>query len=458
MSDLLRQALADSKKLKEAARKSVEKVILEKYNREVRESIDKLLESSPVYEQEDPEEEMPDMQMDPSMGMDPTEADPFVSEPMDMGGEEKAPVQVEYLDDVPHAASGGEKMCQCPEKGLDTCQCPTDDKEIVIYLDDLMGQPEEPYGMDGLGVDTFHDQMAMDIAPEAPTEEEDGDSDYALEEDHSQFVDGYEELPYDYHEPGRERPDSDEDIYKEILGLFERTYFEQDSEKNGWSTSNSPEIDFQYDRKAIKNNLDDEPPAPEEERQKQGDDLASFLSKNSKFISEIVDSVLSEELGKLEENYRKKYVLLNNELTRYKEVVEKLQKNFQQVNEANAKLNFENSKLFYINEVYESNFLNGRQKSSVVSKIAEAKNPRDARLIYETVCGKADSAGIITEQRTNQTVPNRTEIKDVVESRKGMPAFIKESKQIKQNKQESQLEFFRERNQRLIGANKRRKQ
>lgn len=88
MSTLLEEAIVDAKALKEAAMKTAEKSIIEKYSDEVRKGIDAILEAE--------------------VGMDNAgSANP--------------------IDNIPLAATGGENTCMCPEE----------DEEIEINLSDL---------------------------------------------------------------------------------------------------------------------------------------------------------------------------------------------------------------------------------------------------------------------------------------------------------------------------------
>jgi len=88
MSTLLEEAIIDAKALKEAAMKTAEKSIIEKYSDEVRKGIDAILEA--------------EMDMDNVGSTNP-------------------------IDEIPLAATGGENTCACPEE----------DEEIEINLSDL---------------------------------------------------------------------------------------------------------------------------------------------------------------------------------------------------------------------------------------------------------------------------------------------------------------------------------
>ena len=116
MSSMLEQAIIDAEALREAALKNAESAIIDKYSDELKEVVNGLLE-----EQVDPE----------MMGM-PGE-DPMMAAP-ELGG---APVGGNPLDQsmetqVPLAATGGDKLCPCPD----------DEQVVVIDLDQLMASQE----------------------------------------------------------------------------------------------------------------------------------------------------------------------------------------------------------------------------------------------------------------------------------------------------------------------------
>jgi len=88
MSTLLEEAIVDAKALREAAMKTAEKSIIEKYSDEVKKGIDAILEA--------------EIDMDNATSVNP-------------------------IDDMPLAATAGENTCACPEE----------DEEIEINLSDL---------------------------------------------------------------------------------------------------------------------------------------------------------------------------------------------------------------------------------------------------------------------------------------------------------------------------------
>jgi len=129
MPTLLEQAIIDAQELRNAALKNAETAILEKYNNEVKNVVESLLEQ---------EEEELDLGMD----MEP--------EPEGEMGEPS------------FAAAEGEKMCPCP-----------DDEEVMSFsLDDLKAMAPELEGTPGMGEPEEQEDLMMDLDMGAEDDEE----------------------------------------------------------------------------------------------------------------------------------------------------------------------------------------------------------------------------------------------------------------------------------------------
>ena len=153
MSNMLEQAIVDAEALREAALKSAEASVLEKYSVQIKEAVETLLEQ--------PEDEFG----------------------LDMSGEEPE----EELEDVPPASTAGAKLCPCPD----------DEEEVEISLDDLLKQIEAG---DEMGPEVDREAAAIELTGMAPPEEEEG---MPLEEDielsDESLADIVEQLTVDIH-------------------------------------------------------------------------------------------------------------------------------------------------------------------------------------------------------------------------------------------------------------------
>lgn len=178
MSSLLEEAIVDASALKEAALKSAEDAILEKYSAEIKSAVDGLLAEAPEDEfgEELPDEGLPG---------------------------EPGEVPEEELPDAPMAATDGEKLCACPEEG----------EEYSVNFDmlsSMIAQEEESAGPG--------EPSATQIDRETGIMGEVDDEDLQIDED---FVAALlEELEFD-HTPQKSgwsnRPDSDLDVAEEEI-------------------------------------------------------------------------------------------------------------------------------------------------------------------------------------------------------------------------------------------------
>ena len=111
MPTLLEQAIIDAQELRDAALRNAETTILEKYNAEVRNMVESLLD-----EQEEDEMGMGD-EMEPEM-------------PGDEGPVDGVADQLEF------GAAAGQPMCPCPD----------DEVTMTLNLDDLRAMSDELEG------------------------------------------------------------------------------------------------------------------------------------------------------------------------------------------------------------------------------------------------------------------------------------------------------------------------
>ena len=139
MSSMLEQAIIDATALKEAALKSAEEQIIEKYSSEVKEAVSAMLEEEDLVEAE---EEL-------ALEEDAIEEQEAVS-----------------VEEIPAAAASGEKMCPCPEE----------EEIIKIDLDAFVDKAEDLADQD---IEQGSEEaLAADIAAD---EEEGEEEELALE-------------------------------------------------------------------------------------------------------------------------------------------------------------------------------------------------------------------------------------------------------------------------------------
>ena len=139
MSKMLEQAIIDAEALREAALKSAEQSIIEKYSEEVKTAIDQLLEQ--------PEDEISGLDFEDAAG-DASEG------------------PTDEFPDVPRADTDGDDMCPCPDEG----------EEIVIDLMKIAQELEDEM--------TDREDIVSDVEDELQdADQEEEEDEMALQED-----------------------------------------------------------------------------------------------------------------------------------------------------------------------------------------------------------------------------------------------------------------------------------
>jgi len=194
MPTLLEQAIIDAQELRDAALRNAETTILEKYNAEVRNMVESLLD-----EQE--EDEM-GMDMEPEM-------------PGDEGPIDGVADQLEF------GATAGQPMCPCPD----------DEVVMTLNLDDLRMMSDELEGTEAMGEPMDQEELAVDLGA-APEEEEEEVDLTALAEslDEEMEVDEEEDMELDE---------------ADIKGLVEELIVDMAGTKSGYLNRPAAEINFE---------------------------------------------------------------------------------------------------------------------------------------------------------------------------------------------------------------------
>ena len=175
MSNMLEQAIVDAEALKEAALQNAEQAVIEKYQSEIKNAVEALLEQ----DEEDPLEEP----LDDEDGLESDE---------------------DLAQQMPLASTEGDKLCPCPD----------DEEEVEIDFDQLAQQ------MQASDIEAGGDIPAIDspLALEEAKEEEEVEEDIQITEE--ELVDILEELALDM-EPTKagwlQRPDSSVEHEIDIL-------------------------------------------------------------------------------------------------------------------------------------------------------------------------------------------------------------------------------------------------
>ena len=364
MSSMLEQAIIDAEQLKETAQRTAEEAVIEKYQSEIKEAVNAILE------QEEPMEE---------------EAALEVSEEGELS----------ILEDLP------------------TAQLAEEDDIVEINLDkleELLAQEMEEGKLDASDLSDRH-EVAEEI--ESLTEEEELDEEIELDEDINDLLeeDDLDEIvvmgkkgkvemtPEEAKKEGYLEEDLEEEIeineadlieaIKEMLGrqaedlgpdLETAEAEEESAEAKAAAATSATPIDTleeveDLEEEAKPDFLDLDKDGDKEEPMKQ----AAKQAKEKKKVDE--SRLLQKENKTLLREQKKmnnKVQLLENKVEKYGTVIEQLKEKLDESNLTNAKL-------LYQNRILNSISLNERQKDKIVEAISNATTVEEAKIIFETL-------------------------------------------------------------------------
>ena len=366
MSSMLEQAIIDAEQLKETAQRTAEEAVIEKYQSEIKEAVNTILE------QEDPLEE--------------EEAALVV----DGEGE------VSIVEDLPSA------------------QLAEEDDIVEINLDkleELMAQEMEEGTMDPDDM-LEHEQVAEEI--EALSEESDLDEEIELDEDINDLLeeDDLEEVvvmgkkgkvemtPEEAKKEGFLEEELDEEIEineEDIADIIAELLSEEEDDELGPDLKEEETLeeveDLEEEKKPdfpdVDGDGDTKEPiskAQKDKKEKEGGEdkkdkdyskvppqLRKHMQKESRLLQKENKSLLREQ-----KKINNKVQLLENKVQKYGTVIEQLKQKLDESNLSNAKL-------LYQNRILNSISLNERQKDKIVEAITNATTVEEAKIIFETL-------------------------------------------------------------------------
>jgi hypothetical protein len=361
MSSIIEQAILDATQIREAALKTAENQIIEKYSVEIKEAM------SSILEQED--------------------------------GEEMA-AAVEVEDEVPEevvaAPMADMKLCPCPDEEVET--------EMVIDMGDLqslassMAGDAEEQALDAV-MEAYQGGDIMDESSCGSVSEEDLEEMITMVDEEEEKVDELYALAHEPEDTGaplepskEEESDEDTELTEaEIREMITDVLAEEltvditDGDFTGWA--GRPEIDRQRQEMIGLARLADT------ERQAELEDLQAGM----------------EKLAGVNESLQAK----NDVLAK---TVQALKSKLDELTVANAKLALQN-------EVHMNESLNRRQKSQIVESIREATSVKDAKVIHEVLQSSAGASNSKSRESLNEaisrpshTIPRREIKTNAVES------------------------------------------
>ena len=360
MSNLLERAIVDAKALREAALKSAEKLVIEKYSDEVKTAVNRLIEQDDIMGLEDPALDM---------GAVDTGEDFFDSPEEDFEDNAEEGEELEPLD--PESIMGG-----LPD-GFNT-----DDDEIVsIKLDSLEAELEDEDGDTRYAGDDEYDddEIGIDILNDEDYEDED-EVDFDLEDDQDiSDLDSDEDVGVDI----------TDDVVQEVLDelgvdiseidideLAEAVRVDFEPQKSGWAGTPEPTM-REYESMLLAREQDSEVKEENEELRKN----VATLQKENKTLT-----TAARKLQMQTEKYE----------TAFDTLQEKLET-----------MNVSNAKLLYINQALENASLNERQKRKIVEAISKASTVQEAKIVFDTMSDAVSTTSDVKRDSTLNEVVSR---------------------------------------------------
>ena len=390
---LLEQAIVDAQELKEAALKSAESAILEKYSADIREAVDAMLEQE---EEEDPMAAM-------------------------MGGmpeEETLPEE-----EIPYAADAEVKLCPCPD----------DEEEITISFDQLQAMAGEMGAEEG----TPAPEESLAMAMGAEEEEEEIPMMESIDLDELLAECG-EMMPEEEGAILAMAPEEESGEVKNITINLEEVLDIEDVASDismDAADMKSPVLgagteDFELDddldvdlgsleemvREALTVDLSSKP-SGWDPHLAQGAPTAVQEFEEDLDLAKAADTTDEEDENEIRLAEAKKAIGtkdaqikdLKEKLQTLAESSTKLKKTFMLIKEQFEKTNLSNAKLLYTNRTLKSTSLNERQKNRIVESIQSADTIEEAKVIYETLQSTVGGSSKSTPKSLNEAI-NRPSI------------------------------------------------
>ena len=356
MSSLLKEAIVDAKALREAALKSAETKIIDKYSVEVRKTLDQLLEQ---------DELAGDLGLD--MGAE-LPMEPPAAAPGELGMEAEAPAAEEIVDDeeVPLAATDGLSKADgtglsgLPEEGekvefdvnLDALN------EAIRSLQDQLDESEE--------IDLDQEEMVRLLSEE----DEEIEIEETITTGPDEILGAQEE---DQEDPEASEPLEEAEIPEELIdAIMEKLSVDMRSDLAGWAGRSSYEMKWEMEK-----------------------EMAHRRSTEVEKEIEILKKA-QEEL--VFENKQ-----LEEKLLQYKQATKELKEGLQDVNLSNARL-------LYTNRVLRNTSLNERQKERIVEAISSADSVTEARTIFDTLQSTVEAKPKNSPQSLNEAITRRSSV------------------------------------------------
>ena len=361
MSNLLERAIVDAKALKEAALRSAEQLVIEKYSDEVKNAVNNIIE------QDLGGDLGLDMGAEDALGLEPTGEDPMAGIDTDNNAEEEG----EAFD--PESLMGG----------LPSSFDADDDEIVSIKLDSLEAEFDDEVGVFGGDDEYDEDEIGIDVQFE--DEEDPGFEDEEIDLD-TNFDTGQ---------------GADDNIMSAITG-------DMVQEVLGELGIDEDEVDLEEVMEAVR--VDFEP----QKSGWAGTPESIMREYESMLIAREQDSEVKEENEELRKNVaalQKENKTLTSAARKLQMQTEKYETAFNTLQEKLETMNVSNAKLLYINQALENASLNERQKRKIVEAISKADTVQEAKIVFDTMSDAVSTTSDVRRDSTlNEVVSRRSSL------------------------------------------------
>jgi len=354
MSNLFKEAIVDANALREAALKSAESTIIDKYSDEVRSALDGLLEQDELGGLD----LGADLGATPDLGADPA-ADlgaPPAAPDLGVEGEGEADGIEEDVEDVPYAATDGANKMD----GKNLKNIPGEGEDVEVTLD--LGALRE--SVEALQAEIDED---LEIDEEELAE---------MLSDDEELVELYGYRQEKERDPKKEKKKEEEEeettkeeieISDELIDtIAEKLTVDMGAELSGWAGRSSEDMTYQIEKE--------------------------LAHRRSTDVEEDLETLKKAQEELVFENKQ-----LKERLSQYKQATKELKETLQNVNLSNARL-------LYTNRVLRNTSLNERQKKRIVEAISKADSVAEAKTIHNTLESAVEAKPTRRPQSLNEAI------------------------------------------------------
>ena len=380
-SSMLEQAIIDAKELKESAQRNAEETIVEKYQSEIKEAVEKILE------QEDPLGLGGDLGggLDAGLGAGGGGTPESANQPE--AGKDQIDMVLEQLPFI--QTTGDDQVIELDLGKLEESLNIVSEDEEDGLRDDIKALEEIELDEDLLDEYMLDEEFELD---EEMLEEEDLDEIEVPDDTYNRLVDKATEKEGAITEDlsleemiaeALEEMLGEEDVLEEDEDLFEIEDLEEELGDGKTQGPDSVEAGLDNNEGFTQMDL----AAEQGGKRGPGKKETEKKDKESKKLQRENKTLIKEQT-----RMSSKVQLLENKLDKYGTVIDQLKQKLDESNLASAKL-------LYQNRVLDSVSLNERQKDRIVEAIKDAETVEEAKIIFETLQSTVETAGKSSRKR-----------------------------------------------------------